>query len=230
MGASRAVSSSFLLLENVTKIYRSGQVEQRAVQEVTLELDRGQFLGIMGPSGCGKSTLLNLIGGLDDPTSGRILLDGRDFSSMSDEEITLLRRDRIGMVFQFFNLLPHLTALENAALPLYMVGAPIGEADEKARELLDFVGLAPWERHLPSQLSGGQQQRVAIARSLVRGPELLLADEPTGNLDSENSREVMRLFERVCSESRLTIILVTHQEQVVSSADRVVRMRDGMVL
>jgi len=224
------VSSSFLLLENVTKIYRSGQVEQRAVQEVTLELVRGEFLGVMGPSGCGKSTLLNLIGGLDDPTSGRILIDGRDLSSMSDEEITLLRRDRIGMVFQFFNLLPHLTALENAALPLYMVGVPIKNADEKARELLDFVGLTAWERHLPGQLSGGQQQRIAIARSLVRGPELLLADEPTGNLDSENSREVMRLFERVCFENRLTIILVTHQDQVASSADRVVRMRDGKLL
>jgi len=133
------------------------------------------------------------------------------------------------MEFQFFNLLPHLTALENAALPLYMVGVPVKKADEKARELLDFVGLVAWERHLPSQLSGGQQQRVAIARSLSRGPDLLLADEPTGNLDSENSREVMQLFERVCSESRLTIILVTHQEQVASSADRVVRMRDGMI-
>ena len=224
------MSSSFLLLENVTKIYRSGQVEQRALHEVSLALDRGRFLGVMGPSGCGKSTLLNLIGGLDDPTSGRVRLDNRDFSSMNDEEITLLRRDRIGMVFQFFNLLPHLTALENAALPLYMVGVPVKKADEKARELLDFVGLGAWERHLPSQLSGGQQQRVAIARSLARDPELLLADEPTGNLDSENSREVMQLFERVCSESRLTIILVTHQEQVASSADRVVRMRDGMIL
>ena len=224
------MSSSFLLLENVTKIYRSGQVEQRALHEVTLALDRGQFLGVMGPSGCGKSTLLNLIGGLDDPTSGRVRLDNRDFSSMNDEEITLLRRDRIGMIFQFFNLLPHLTALENAALPLYMVGVPVKKADEKARDLLDFVGLGAWERHLPSQLSGGQQQRVAIARSLARDPELLLADEPTGNLDSENSREVMQLFERVCSESRLTIILVTHQEQVASSADRVVRMRDGMIL
>ena len=224
------MSSSFLLLENVTKIYRSGQVEQRALHEVTLALDRGRFLGVMGPSGCGKSTLLNLIGGLDEPTSGRVRLDNRDFSSMNDEEITLLRRDRIGMVFQFFNLLPHLTALENAALPLYMVGVPVKKADEKARELLDFVGLGAWERHLPSQLSGGQQQRVAIARSLARDPELLLADEPTGNLDSENSREVMQLFGRVCSESRLTIILVTHQEQVASSADRVVRMRDGMIL
>ncbi len=204
-------------------------MEQAALRDVTLCLSKGDFVSVMGPSGCGKSTLLNLVGGLDKPTRGRILFDGRNMASMSDDELTMLRRDRIGLVFQFFNLLPHLTALENTALPLYMLGVSTREANRRAREILDYVGLSRWESHVPSRLSGGQQQRVAIARGLVREPEVLLADEPTGNLDSHNTSEVMSLFERLSSDIRLTIILVTHQADVAAGADKIIHMNDGSI-
>jgi len=224
------MDSMLVSLEHVTKIYQVGQVQQAALREVFLEVGRGEFLSVMGPSGCGKSTLLNLMGGLDTPTRGKIWFDGRDFSQLTDEEITRLRGERIGIVFQFFNLLPHLTALENTALPLYLAGIPSREAHHRARELLAFVGMDRWERHLPGQLSGGQQQRVSIARSLIRQPDLLLADEPTGNLDSDNSREVMRLFHRLGKETHLAVVLVTHQEDLAYAADRVIRMNDGVIL
>ncbi len=224
------MDSVLVSLEHVTKIYQVGQVQQAALREVFLEVGKGEFLSVMGPSGCGKSTLLNLMGGLDTPTRGKIWFDGRDLSQLTDEEITRLRGERIGIVFQFFNLLPHLTALENTALPLYLAGIPGREAHQRARELLAFVGMDRWEGHLPGQLSGGQQQRVSIARSLIRQPDLLLADEPTGNLDSDNSREIMRLFHRLGKETHLAVVLVTHQEDLARAADRVIRMNDGVIL
>ena len=217
-------------LENVCKKYRMGEVDIPALQDVTLEVARGEFLAIMGASGCGKSTLLNLLGCLDQPSSGSYRLDGVEVSGMTWSELARVRNTRIGFVFQSFNLLPRLTALENVELPLmYGPSLPAAARRKKALGLLERVGLADRVKHSPVQLSGGQQQRVAIARSLVSDPALILADEPTGNLDSHSGADIMALFHDLSAQG-MTIVAVTHADDIARSARRIIRMRDGRVM
>jgi putative ABC transport system ATP-binding protein len=215
-------------LEDVTKVYRMGDVELRALAGVSLDLLPGEFTAIMGASGSGKSTLMNLLGCLDRPTSGRYLLEGREVSSLTNDELAALRNRTIGFVFQSFNLLSRTSALENVELPLLYAGVPSAERHERARESLQRVGLGDRLDHHPNQMSGGQQQRVAIARALVNRPRILLADEPTGNLDSHTSEDVMALFQAL-GHSGITVILVTHEPDIAAYAARVITMRDGLV-
>ncbi|MEK7797329.1 MAG: ABC transporter ATP-binding protein [Nitrospirota bacterium] len=214
-------------LEGVSRVYQRGASIIRAVQGISLEVARGEFLAVMGPSGSGKSTLLNLIGGLDRPTEGDILIEGRSTRGLTETEWTTLRRERIGVVFQFFNLLPGLTARENVALPLLLRG----DADPWTRvdECLAAVGLAHRGEHRPSELSGGEQQRVALARALAHRPALLLADEPTGNLDSKVGREIVQLIKALARQGGQTVVLATHSRDAAAEADRVLIMRDGSV-
>jgi putative ABC transport system ATP-binding protein len=214
----------------LTKVYGTGETAVVALDHVDLTLDAGEFVAVMGPSGCGKSTLLNLIGGLDVPTSGSVVIDGREISSLTDDEVTRLRRERIGFVFQFFNLIPVLDATENAALPLVLNGANAAEARRRAEEWLERVGLGDRLRARPDQLSGGQQQRVAIARALVSEPALVLADEPTGNLDSRSSEEIASLLRQVSADWGRAVLMVTHDPRIAAHADRIVFMRDGKVV
>ncbi len=200
-----------------------------ALAGVSLDIQRGEFVAVMGPSGSGKSTLLHLIGGLDRPTKGEILLDGRLISQMADDEVTLFRRTRIGFVFQFFNLLPTLTALENVTLPLILDGRAGADSDLRAKMLLARVGLESRRDHLPEELSGGEIQRLAIARALAFNPPILLADEPTGNLDSRNGEAVLELMRRINREERCTVVMVTHNLEASRHGDRVIRLRDGRV-
>ena len=214
-------------LEGVSRVYQRGASIIRAVQGISLAVARGEFLAVMGPSGSGKSTLLNLIGGLDRPTEGDILIEGRSTRGLTETEWTTLRRERIGVVFQFFNLLPGLTARENVALPLLLRG----EADpaKRVEDCLAAVGLAHRGEHRPSELSGGEQQRVALARALAHRPALLLADEPTGNLDSKVGREIMQLIKALARQGGQTVVLATHSRDAAAEADRVLIMRDGSV-
>jgi len=216
-------------LEGVTKVYRSGEVETAALKGVDLEVRRGEYVAIVGPSGSGKSTLLYIMGLLDRPTSGRVFLEGRDVSGLDDVEASRLRSRRIGFVFQMFNLVPWLSALENVALAASIAGLPRREAYERARELLDLVGLGGRVHHRPSQLSGGEQQRVAIARALINKPSVLLADEPTGTLDSATGAQIVKLL-RGLTDGGVTVVAVTHNPDVASVADRVVKLRDGRVV
>jgi putative ABC transport system ATP-binding protein len=197
---------------------------------VDLTVRRGEFVAIMGPSGSGKSTLLHLLGGIDVPTSGQVLLEGTDLASLTDDRRTLIRRRRLGFIFQTFNLLPTLTAEENVSLPLELDGVSAAQAVKRAQAVLNLVGMSHRSSHIPSALSGGEQQRVAIARSLVIEPILLLADEPTGNLDSVNGRQVTTMLRCLVDESHQTIVMVTHDESVAAHADRIIRLRDGLVV
>jgi putative ABC transport system ATP-binding protein len=221
-------AEALIRLEEITRVYRMGDVEVGALAGVSLEIGEGEFVAIIGASGSGKSTLMNLIGCLDRPTSGRYLLAGRDVSRLGVNELAAVRNRMIGFVFQNFNLLARTSALENAELPLVYAGVPQAERRRRAAEALRRVGLEGRMEHHPGQLSGGQQQRVAIARALVSSPRLLLADEPTGNLDSRTSEEVMRIFEEL-GEAGLTIVLVTHEPDIAARARRVITMRDGRV-
>ena len=214
---------------DVRKVYRQGETEIIALEGVSLEIPRGAFAAIMGPSGSGKSTLLHLIGGLDRPSDGELLVDGRLIAQMADDEITLFRRKRVGFVFQFFNLLPTLTALENTALPLVLDGRSRGHAEERARRLLAKVGLEKREHHLPEEMSGGEVQRVAIARALAFDPPILLADEPTGNLDSKTGEAILSLLRRINEEDGCTVVMVTHSDEAASYGDRTIHLRDGRV-
>ena len=222
-------TSPAIQVRDLHKTYDLGEVQVHALRGVSLTVERGQFLAIMGASGSGKSTFMNLIGCLDRPTRGAYYLDGKDVSRVSKRERSRIRNQKIGFVFQGFNLLPRTSALENAELPLLYAGVGRRERMERANEVLRAVGLAGREKHHPSQLSGGQQQRVAIARALINNPSILLADEPTGNLDTRTSVEIMEIFQRLNQERRLTILLVTHEEDIARYADRMVTFRDGRV-
>ena len=213
----------------LTRRHKMGVSFVDALRGVDLEIRRGEFVALVGPSGSGKSTLLNLVGGLDRPTSGQIWIDGVEISASNERALTRHRREHVGFVFQTFNLLPRLTAEENVALPLMFSGVPHKERLDRARALLGRVGLTPRLTHRPSQLSGGEQQRVAIARALVGQPALLLADEPTGNLDSTTGGEIMALLRALNQEGHLTLLVVTHDPEVAAFADRVVKLRDGRV-
>jgi len=213
-------------IRNAGKKYQQGAREVHALRDVSLSIARGEFLSIMGPSGSGKSTLLNLIGGLDQPTSGEIFMDGRPLHGISDDELTLLRRRRVGFIFQFFNLLPILTAIENVSLPLLLEGIPFSKIRPKAVQLLGQMGLGERTEHRPEQLSGGEMQRVAIARALITEPAVLLADEPTGNLDSHTSEEILLLLTNL-NEKGQTIVMVTHDSKAAAYGTRVITLRDG---
>jgi putative ABC transport system ATP-binding protein len=214
--------------ENLTKIYQMGSAEVRALQGVSIDIRRNEYVAIMGPSGSGKSTLMNLIGCLDTPTSGRYWLNDRLVSELNDDELARIRNKEIGFVFQTFNLLPRATALHNVELPLIYGGIPAKERIERARKSLELVELADRTSHKPTELSGGQRQRVALARALVNNPSIILADEPTGNLDSQTGVEIMKLFGRLHTDGN-TIILVTHDRDVAAYARRVISIRDGRV-
>ena len=217
-----------ILLESVSKTYEMGEGVVRALDHVDLQVDQGDFLAIVGPSGSGKSTLMNILGLLDVPDEGRYLLDGMDVGALSDNRLASIRNEKIGFVFQSFNLLGKLTALENVKLPLSYAGVRLKEADARASKQLSLVGLEGREHHLPNQLSGGQQQRVAIARALVCEPEIILADEPTGALDSRTGVEIMELFKSLHAEGQ-TVILITHNQELADEAQRVVRIADGLI-
>jgi putative ABC transport system ATP-binding protein len=214
---------------DVRKIYRRGETEITALEGVSLEISKGAFAAVMGPSGSGKSTLLHLIGGLDRPSDGELLVDGRLIGQMADDEVTLFRRKRVGFVFQFFNLLPTLTALENTALPLILDGFAKGQAEERAGRLLAKVALENREHHLPEEMSGGEVQRVAIARALAFDPPILLADEPTGNLDSKTGQAILSLLRRINEEDGCTIVMVTHSDEAARYGHRTIYLRDGRV-
>ncbi len=221
---------SLIQTENLTKIYGKGETAVVALDHVTLSLKAGEFVAVMGPSGCGKSTLLHLIGGLDRPTEGKVRLDGADLTGLDDKKLTELRRRKIGLVFQFYNLIPVLTAAENAALPLTLDGVKLGEARDKAAEWLRKVGLGNRLASRPDQLSGGQQQRVAIARALVAEPTLILADEPTGNVDSRAADEIAGLLRQVADEWGRAVLMVTHDPRIAAYADRIIFLKDGSIV
>ena len=221
-GGSAAVS-----LEAVTKTYMVGE-PVHALDGVDLEIPRGSYVAVMGPSGSGKSTLMNVIGCLDTPTEGMVYLDGQEVTAMSDRERTRIRGEEVGFVFQTFNLMPRLTAVENVALPLVFRGISVDERRERAAELLERVGLGDRLDHVPNMLSGGQRQRVAIARALVNDPALILADEPTGNLDTETGENIMTLFEELHAEGN-TVVMVTHERPIAEHAERVVHLLDGEI-
>jgi putative ABC transport system ATP-binding protein len=215
--------------KNVHKTYDTGKIQVEALRGVDLEVERGEMVAIMGPSGCGKTTLLNCLSGLDDLTKGSVLLDGQDVHGMKDNPRTEFRAQRMGFIFQSFNLLPVLTALENVELPLLVSGTSAKEARQRAEEVLDLVGLTDWRDHKPSELSGGQQQRVTIARSLVNNPTIVWADEPTGNLDSRNSKEIIELLTKLNRENDQTFVIITHDQAVGRRCGRIIRMDNGEI-
>lgn len=221
---------TILKATGLKKQYRMGEVDVNALAGVDFAVARGEFVAIMGPSGSGKSTLLHLLGGLDGPSEGDIHLAGQQLALLNDNAVTLVRRRNVGFIFQFFNLLPTLSAEENIALPLLIDGQNVRQHQARIDELLELVGLSDRRRHKPDQLSGGQQQRVAIARALVTNPAIVLADEPTGNLDSSTSGEILHLLRRSCTELGQTIVMVSHDAFAASFADRIVFLRDGRLV
>ena len=216
-----------LVASNLTKNYTTGDARVSALAGVSFSVERGDFVALMGPSGCGKSTLLHVCGAMDRPSSGTIQLNDRDLSAMQDDELTRVRREQVGFVFQFFNLLPTLTVSDNIALPVLLAGVAAAEAERRAKELAERVGIGHRLNHFPQQISGGEMQRAAIARALVHQPLLIVADEPTGNLDSENGANVMALLKSLNAETGVTILLATHAADVAAAANRVMKMRDG---
>ena len=231
-GARKAYREGLIKLVGVWKTYRMGEVDVHALRDVSLEVARGEFIAVMGASGSGKTTLMNILGCLDRPSSGSYWLDGEEVSRMSADQRAMIRNRKIGFVFQNFNLLPRTSALENVAMPLSYTASHLTEkeARKRAKEVLERVGLGDRLHHEPSQLSGGQQQRVAIARALVNKPPLLLADEPTGNLDSKTGEEVLELFQELNREDGVTVVLVTHDPHVASHAERIIYLHDGQIV
>lgn len=223
------MKETIIELKDVWKTYSMGDTEVHALRGLTLKVNKGEFLAIMGPSGSGKSTAMNMVGCLDVPTKGNIYLSGRNISSMSESQLAQIRGKKIGFIFQKFNLLPTLTAKENILLPMTLQGASMQERQKKAEELLELVGLQDRMNHKPSELSGGQQQRVAIARSLANEPEVILADEPTGNLDSKTGHTVIDFLHKLHKEKGTTIVMVTHDGKVAQEAERVEFLRDGII-
>ena len=221
---------SVLEAKEVRKQYKMGEHHVNALDGVNFQVEKGEFVGIMGPSGSGKSTLLHLLGGLDGPTEGNIILAGQALAKLSERKATLVRRHNVGFVFQFFNLLPTLSAEENILLPVIIDGKDQRKYKERLNGLLELVGLSDRRHHKPDQLSGGEQQRVAIARALVTEPAILLADEPTGNLDSKTGTSIMELLKRSCDELDQTVIVVTHDAKAAAYADRVIFLRDGVIV
>ena len=218
-----------IVAENVTKTYDNGRIKVKALNDVTLTVNRGEMVAVMGPSGCGKTTLLNCLSGLDDISSGTVKINNTELSTMSDKIMTKYRAQRMGYIFQAFNLLPVLTARENVEMPLLVSGTASKEAKESAENALDLVGLTDWMEHYPAELSGGQIQRVTIARSLVNTPEIVWADEPTGNLDSENAKDVMNMILKLNAENNQTFVIVTHSDEVAELTNRTIFMRDGVI-
>ena len=224
----QSMNSSLIQVKGLRKTYRIGDQVVHALDGLDLAIDRNEYVALMGPSGSGKSTLMNILGCLDSPTSGSYVLNQRDVSIMDDDDLADIRNKEIGFVFQTFNLLPRYTALENVALPMIYAGIPRQQREERAQEVLTQVGLEDRIDHKPNELSGGQRQRVAVARALVMRPSIILADEPTGNLDTATSHEVMELFSEI-QRAGNTVILVTHEEDIASCAHRIVRLRDGKI-
>jgi putative ABC transport system ATP-binding protein len=216
--------------QNLTKVYGNGETAVTALKDVNLQVNPGEFVAVMGPSGCGKSTLLHLLGGLDRPTDGKVTIDGSTLAAMKDDDLAKLRRKRIGFVFQFYNLIPVLNATENAALPVTLDGVTAADAQQRAVGLLERFGLGERLHNRPDQLSGGQQQRVAIARALVADPVLILADEPTGNLDTRAADEIAALLARVSKEFGRAVVMVTHDPRIAAYANRIIFLKDGAVV
>jgi len=223
-------SETVIQVENLVKIYRLGKVSISALRGISFNVTKGEFLVVMGPSGSGKTTLLNLIGAIDKPTSGGIYIDGKDITTLGEGELTKLRRHKIGFIFQFYNLIPALTALENVELPMLTAGISRKDASKRAFQLLETVGLAERVGHLPDELSGGEQQRVAIARALSNRPSVILADEPTGDLDTKTGMEVVQILHDTSKKENTTVIVVTHDPMVTEKADRILQMRDGNII
>ena len=223
------MASSLIELDHVGKHF-DGRRRVTALQDITLEIPKGEMVSIVGPSGSGKSTLLNLIGGLDRPTTGTITLDGQRLDGLADDGLTAVRRDKLGFIFQFFNLLPSLSCVENVALPLHLRGWPRKKINDRARELLDLVKLSERMDHLPDELSGGERQRVAIARALSVYPPILLADEPTGNLDTQTGADILRLVSDLHATLGSTILIVTHDAHVARTCQRTITIRDGKIV
>ena len=220
---------SIIAVENLVKTYHTGEVEVQALRGLSIDVPRGQMLAIMGPSGCGKTTFLNCVSGIDDVTSGEVLIEGTDLNTLNDDRKTEYRAKRMGFIFQFYNLLPVLSAVENVELPLLVSGTSPSEARERALAMLERVGLAQWATHKPAQLSGGQRQRVTIARALVNNPAIIWADEPTGDLDSHTADEIMALMQQLNREQGQTFVIVTHDPGIAQRCHRIVHMRDGLI-
>ena len=216
-----------LKAEHLTKVYGSGENEVRALDDVSFYIQRGEFVAIIGPSGSGKSTLLHILGGVDRPTSGKVYLDGTDVYSQNEEQLAIFRRREVGLIYQFYNLIPVLNVVENMTLPVQMDGRKVGE--ERLSEFLKLLSLEDRKNHLPNQLSGGQQQRVSIGRALMNAPAIVLADEPTGNLDSKNSQEIMELLKFSNKKYGQTLVMITHDENLALQADRIIAIEDGRI-
>ena len=217
-----------LRVENLTKVYGEGSNQVKALDNVSFTVDKGEFVAVVGASGCGKSTLIHLIGGVDKPDGGKVIVGGTDVYAQKEEELAIFRRRQIGLIYQFYNLIPVLTVEENMTLPVLMDGRKVNE--ERLEELLDLLKLKKRRKHLPNQLSGGQQQRVSVGRALMNAPTLVLADEPTGNLDSENSKEIMKLLRYSNRTYDQTLIVITHDENIALQADRIISLEDGRIV
>ncbi|MBQ3558009.1 MAG: ABC transporter ATP-binding protein [Agathobacter sp.] len=217
-----------LRVENISKIYGKEETEVKALDNVSFSIEKGQFVAIIGPSGSGKSTLLHILGGVDKPTSGKVFVDGCDVYAQNDEQLAIFRRRQVGLIYQFYNLIPVLNVTENITLPVLMDGQKINE--ERLQELLQVLKLEDRQKHLPNQLSGGQQQRVSIGRALMNAPAVVLADEPTGNLDSKNSQEIVELLKLSNKKYNQTLIMITHDENIALQADRIIAIEDGKII
>ena len=217
-----------LRVENLCKTYGKGKNEVKALDNISFSVNKGEFIAIIGPSGSGKSTLLHILGGVDKPTSGRVFMNDQDVYVQNDEQLAIFRRRQVGLIYQFYNLIPILNVVENMTLPLKLDGQKINE--ERVKELLGLLGLAERKKHLPGQLSGGQQQRVSIGRALINAPALVLADEPTGNLDSKSSQEIIGLLKHSNKKYGQTLIVITHDENIALQADRIIRIADGQIV